>query len=178
MCSVKPDKRREIEFALVEKLHHLIKFTCFPEIFPRLSFCILYCMCYILLLLKKPWLPSFFFCCFLVPWKGLSRVRDGMLVTEMDLNLIQQIKDKWCFQVCEKGRVEDVLEELSRRPCRHIFNLFNGVVTKTRNGMKRKRVFHSVLFQILLPEAILYLSLNPKISDLGVPNPNSKLFVK
>ena len=26
-------------------------------------------------------------------------MRDGLLVTEVDLNLIQQIKDKWCMQV-------------------------------------------------------------------------------
>ena len=26
-------------------------------------------------------------------------MRDGVLVCEMDLNLIQQIKDKWCLQV-------------------------------------------------------------------------------
>ena len=32
--------------------------------------------------------------------KGLSRTRDGLLVTEIDLNMIQQIKDKWCIQVC------------------------------------------------------------------------------
>jgi len=31
--------------------------------------------------------------------KGLSRVQDGVLICEVDLNLIQQIKDKWCFQV-------------------------------------------------------------------------------
>ena len=31
--------------------------------------------------------------------QGLSRVEDGLLVTEVDLNLIQQIRDKWCFQV-------------------------------------------------------------------------------
>ncbi|XP_070573348.1 beta-ureidopropionase-like [Ptychodera flava] len=28
---------------------------------------------------------------------GLSRTQDGLLVTEMDLNLIRQIKDKWTF---------------------------------------------------------------------------------
>jgi len=32
--------------------------------------------------------------------KGLSRVRDGLLVAEMDLNQCRQVKDKWCFQVC------------------------------------------------------------------------------
>jgi beta-ureidopropionase len=26
-------------------------------------------------------------------------VEDGLLVTEVDLNLIQQIRDKWCFQM-------------------------------------------------------------------------------
>ena len=31
--------------------------------------------------------------------QGLSRVRDGLLVTELDLNLCRQVKDKWCFQV-------------------------------------------------------------------------------
>lgn len=30
---------------------------------------------------------------------GLSRVRDGVLVAEMDLNLCRQIKDKWGFRV-------------------------------------------------------------------------------
>ena len=35
---------------------------------------------------------------FCVP-QGLSRVRDGLLVTELDLNLCRQVKDKWCFQV-------------------------------------------------------------------------------
>ncbi|XP_065889908.1 beta-ureidopropionase-like [Dysidea avara] len=30
---------------------------------------------------------------------GLSRTRDGLLVTEVDLNLNRQIKDKWCFQM-------------------------------------------------------------------------------
>ena len=35
---------------------------------------------------------------FLFP-QGLSRVRDGLLICEIDLNLIQQIRDKWCLQV-------------------------------------------------------------------------------
>ena len=30
---------------------------------------------------------------------GLSRTRDGLLVTVVDLNLCRQIKDKWCFRV-------------------------------------------------------------------------------
>merc|ERR1719219_1593571 len=33
---------------------------------------------------------------------GLSRVRDGLLVTELDLNLCRQVKDKWCFQMCQR----------------------------------------------------------------------------
>ena len=37
----------------------------------------------------------------LISSQGLSRVRDGVLVTELDLNLQQQIRDKWCFQVQE-----------------------------------------------------------------------------
>ena len=31
--------------------------------------------------------------------QGLSRTRDGLLVTEMDLNLCRQVKDKWCLRV-------------------------------------------------------------------------------
>jgi predicted amidohydrolase len=30
---------------------------------------------------------------------SLSRVRDGLLVCEVDLNLCRQVKDKWGFQV-------------------------------------------------------------------------------
>jgi beta-ureidopropionase len=30
---------------------------------------------------------------------GLSRTRDGLLVTEVDLNLCRQVKDKWGFRV-------------------------------------------------------------------------------
>ena len=30
---------------------------------------------------------------------SLSRLRDGLLVTQVDLNLIRQVKDKWGFQV-------------------------------------------------------------------------------
>ena len=44
--------------------------------------------------------------------------------------------------------------------------------------MKRNELFHSVLFWILRPESILYLFLDPKNFDLGIPNPKSKLFVK
>ena len=39
---------------------------------------------------------------------GLSRVRDGVLVTEVDLNLCQQVKDKWGFQMTMR------LEEYAR----------------------------------------------------------------
>ena len=31
--------------------------------------------------------------------QGLSRVRDGLLVGEIDLNLVRQIRDKWSFPV-------------------------------------------------------------------------------
>ena len=30
---------------------------------------------------------------------GLSRYRDGLLVTDCDLNLCRQVKDKWCFRM-------------------------------------------------------------------------------
>ena len=31
--------------------------------------------------------------------EGLSRIRDGLLVAEMDLNLCRQVKDRWGFRV-------------------------------------------------------------------------------
>ena len=33
---------------------------------------------------------------------GLSRVKDGLLVAEMDLNLIQQVQDKWMFRMTQR----------------------------------------------------------------------------
>ncbi|PIK61306.1 putative beta-ureidopropionase isoform X2 [Apostichopus japonicus] len=42
---------------------------------------------------------------------GLSRTRDGLLVTEVNLNLIRQIKDKWCFQMT--GRYDMYARELT-----------------------------------------------------------------
>lgn len=39
---------------------------------------------------------------------GLSRIRDGVLVTEVDLNLCRQVKDKWGFQMTQR------LEEYGR----------------------------------------------------------------
>ncbi|XP_041456699.1 beta-ureidopropionase-like [Lytechinus variegatus] len=43
---------------------------------------------------------------------GLSRTRDGLLVTEIDLNLIRQVRDKWAFQMT--GRYEMYAEELPK----------------------------------------------------------------
>lgn len=43
---------------------------------------------------------------------GLSRTRDGLLVTEMDLNLTRQISDKWSFKMT--GRYAEYAEELTR----------------------------------------------------------------
>uniref|UniRef100_A0A3P8ZCA9 Beta-ureidopropionase n=1 Tax=Esox lucius TaxID=8010 RepID=A0A3P8ZCA9_ESOLU len=43
---------------------------------------------------------------------GLSRTRDGLMVTEMDLNLTRQISDKWNFKMT--GRYEEYAEELTR----------------------------------------------------------------
>lgn len=42
---------------------------------------------------------------------GLSRVRDGVLVSEIDLNLRRQIKDKWGFSMT--GRWEDYAEAIT-----------------------------------------------------------------
>ena len=42
--------------------------------------------------------PRFDFCSIFF-FQGLSRINDGLLVTEVDLNLCRQVKDKWCFQV-------------------------------------------------------------------------------
>eukprot|EP01098_Paradermamoeba_levis_P017156 TRINITY_DN967_c0_g1_i1.p1 TRINITY_DN967_c0_g1~~TRINITY_DN967_c0_g1_i1.p1 ORF type:complete len:390 (-),score=112.62 TRINITY_DN967_c0_g1_i1:60-1229(-) len=33
---------------------------------------------------------------------GLSRTQDGLLVSELDLNLIRQVRDKWCFQMTQR----------------------------------------------------------------------------
>ena len=45
---------------------------------------------------------------------GLSRTMDGLLVTEMDLNLIRQVKDKWTFQMTQRlPMYRDLLERAS-----------------------------------------------------------------
>ena len=46
--------------------------------------------------MKRQDFTDFFAIC---AYQGLPRDMDGLLVTELDLNLQQQIKDKWCFQV-------------------------------------------------------------------------------
>jgi len=33
---------------------------------------------------------------------GLSRVRDGLLICELDLNLCRQVKDKWGFRMTQR----------------------------------------------------------------------------
>jgi beta-ureidopropionase len=33
---------------------------------------------------------------------GLSRVRDGLLIAEMDLNLCRQVKDHWGFRMTQR----------------------------------------------------------------------------
>ncbi len=43
---------------------------------------------------------------------GLSRTRDGLLVTEVDLNHGRQVKDKWGFQMT--GRIPEYAEALTR----------------------------------------------------------------
>ena len=58
--------------------------------------------------------------------------------------------------------------------------LHDGGYTKTRNGMETERTiplrFFFPRFFALKPYCI-YLPLNPKNFDLGIPNPKSKLFV-
>lgn len=46
------------------------------------------------------------------PVQGLSRVRDGVLVAEVDLNLCQEVKDTWGFQMT--GRYPEYAELLQR----------------------------------------------------------------
>ena len=36
---------------------------------------------------------------FIGNFQSLSRTRDGLLISEVDLNLCQQVKDKWGFQM-------------------------------------------------------------------------------
>ncbi|XP_067861532.1 beta-ureidopropionase [Heptranchias perlo] len=43
---------------------------------------------------------------------GLSRTKDGLLVTELDLNLCRQMSDKWAFKMT--GRFEMYAEELAK----------------------------------------------------------------
>ena len=43
---------------------------------------------------------------------GLSRVRDGVLVTEVDLNMCRQVKDKWGFSMT--ARLDLYAESLSK----------------------------------------------------------------
>ena len=46
---------------------------------------------------------------------GLSRVKDGVLVTELDLNLCRQIKDDWCFRMTQRLPLyADILSRASR----------------------------------------------------------------
>ena len=48
------------------------------------------------------------------------------------------------------------------------------VATKrVMDGWNWNGLFHSVVFRILIPKALLYLSLNPKNLDLGIPTPRN-----
>jgi len=33
---------------------------------------------------------------------GLSRTREGLLVTDMDLNLCRQVRDRWCLRMNQR----------------------------------------------------------------------------
>lgn len=46
---------------------------------------------------------------------GLSRINDGLLVSEVDLNLCRQVKDRWSFQMTQRlPMYADVLTEASK----------------------------------------------------------------
>eukprot|EP00051_Salpingoeca_urceolata_P027187 m.480352 g.480352 ORF g.480352 m.480352 type:complete len:385 (+) comp21800_c0_seq1:97-1251(+) len=47
---------------------------------------------------------------------GLSRTRDGLLVTEVDLNLCRQVKDKWCFPMTQRLDMYASLFEAASSP--------------------------------------------------------------
>ncbi|XP_072043669.1 beta-ureidopropionase-like [Amphiura filiformis] len=47
---------------------------------------------------------------------GLSRTRDGLLVTELDLNLCRQVRDRWCLQMT--GRYDMYGEVLTQAAAR------------------------------------------------------------
>ncbi len=47
---------------------------------------------------------------------GLSRTRDGVLVTEVDLNLCRQVKDKWGFQMTQRLEEYGELIAAAARP--------------------------------------------------------------
>eukprot|EP00771_Trimastix_marina_P003784 gnl/Trimastix_PCT/518.p2 GENE.gnl/Trimastix_PCT/518~~gnl/Trimastix_PCT/518.p2 ORF type:complete len:387 (-),score=147.96 gnl/Trimastix_PCT/518:86-1246(-) len=47
--------------------------------------------------------------------EGLTRLRDGVLVTEVDLNMCRQVKDVWCFQMTGRHEVyADFLAKYTR----------------------------------------------------------------
>lgn len=81
--------------------------------------------------------------------KGLSRVRDGLLVTEMDLNIIQQIKDKWCFQVRREGTLEH--ENNFTGPFRSgpsltcLFLFYNSVLADTADLTQKPHLYGNFL---------------------------------
>uniref|UniRef100_F1LAF8 Beta-ureidopropionase n=1 Tax=Ascaris suum TaxID=6253 RepID=F1LAF8_ASCSU len=48
---------------------------------------------------------------------GLSRIRDGVLITDVDLNLCRQMKDKWGFQMTQ--RLDMYAKEIAEATQRH-----------------------------------------------------------
>ncbi len=43
-------------------------------------------------------------------FQGLSRVSDGLIVAELDLNLCRQVKDKWGFRVCYQLQLHVIMD--------------------------------------------------------------------
>ncbi|KAI6657101.1 Beta-ureidopropionase [Oopsacas minuta] len=51
---------------------------------------------------------------------GLSRIEDGLLITQIDLNLIRQIKDTWGFQMTARYEIyADLLDRYTKTTFKH-----------------------------------------------------------
>jgi len=58
---------------------------------------------------------------------GLSRVKDGLLVSEIDLNMCRQVKDKWCFQMTQR------LDLYARSLTKAVSDKFQQQIVKDKN---------------------------------------------
>lgn len=56
---------------------------------------------------------------------SLSRLQDGLLIVEIDLNLCRQMKDKWGFRVCSKKDAKKNQNEAKLSQFNHTFFNFS-----------------------------------------------------